>query len=298
MLWLAVVSSQGASLGGRNQPKFEYDSGENGHKYISFNYGSNGVYQFAYQLRDQSRFEERDEDGEVRGAFSFVDPEEDVKEAREAFKTFYEDTVKYLAALSSSEAETGRREYERKFGRIEEDTDEEEDDSSSEEDEEEEEEDDDEISSEENDDEESDEDEDDDDDDDEDSSEEDKNEDGENEGDENEEGLDKKGDNEEDKNGKKEEGEEKDEESENIEKKDETESERKLSDSRGKNENKLKNSSKSDKRNRGSGKYKNRAANSCRSEVAQTVGWPSADAGRQPHCKAKVRNLPEKRTQL
>lgn len=125
----------GASLGSsgdRYGPKFEYGGRDDGHHFVTFNYGSDGVYKFAFKLPDQSRQEERNEEGEVRGSYSFIDPEgeefslkyladkggfqpeadhlpvapeetEDVQVARKAFADFYEETVKYLEALSSKE---------------------------------------------------------------------------------------------------------------------------------------------------------------------------------------------------
>lgn len=67
-LVMAVAASvaEGGPLPDRYGPKFEYNSLESGDEFIRFNYGNQGVYSFAYQLKDQSRFEERDEDGEVR----------------------------------------------------------------------------------------------------------------------------------------------------------------------------------------------------------------------------------------
>jgi len=45
-----------------------------GYQY-DYNLGDNGAYKFYYRLPEQSRAEERDENGDVRGSYSFVAPE-------------------------------------------------------------------------------------------------------------------------------------------------------------------------------------------------------------------------------
>ena len=66
LFFLSAVADSASIGNSRYGPKYEYNDPKDDHHYIKFNYGSNGVYKFAFKLKDQSRHEERNEDGEVR----------------------------------------------------------------------------------------------------------------------------------------------------------------------------------------------------------------------------------------
>ncbi|KAF2367725.1 Insect cuticle protein [Trinorchestia longiramus] len=127
--------------------------------HYDYSLGKNGVYKFFYSLPTSSRQEQRDENGEVRGSYSFVAPEgdefdfkyeagrkgfqveskalptrpQDTEEVRKAKQEFFEAYQKALELVSSSESEGNNHGKEELDGDKEESTEDDEDEESSEE---------------------------------------------------------------------------------------------------------------------------------------------------------------------